>query len=245
MMVPSGPPVTQTIDGAGAAARQGRLRDRWRQLALHGLRRARRRRWRSTASTSSTAGTSGGIWGLVNGFCLMIGGEKADLRAHGADLQDAGPAGRLRVRRARRRRPLREDGPQRHRVRAAPGLRRGFRAARKLLPTISTCRRIADLWNQGSVVRSWLLELAERALQERPRLDRDRRLRRGLRRRPLDVQEAIDRDVPAVVLAYSLFARFRSRQDESFGAKLIAALRNEFGGHQRPPGGRHGRQAAD
>jgi 6-phosphogluconate dehydrogenase len=91
---------------------------------------------------------------------------------------------------------------------------------------------IAKLWNQGSVVRSWLLELAEDALKKDPNLKAIAGYVEDSGEGRWTIQEAIDRDVPAVVLAYSLFARFRSRQDESCGAKLIASLRQEFGGHQ-------------
>jgi 6-phosphogluconate dehydrogenase len=94
---------------------------------------------------------------------------------------------------------------------------------------------IARLWNQGSVVRSWLLELAEDALKKDPSLAAISGYIEDSGEGRWTIQEAIDRDVPAVVLAYALFARFRSRQDESFGAKLIAALRQEFGGHQVHP----------
>jgi 6-phosphogluconate dehydrogenase len=92
-------------------------------------------------------------------------------------------------------------------------------------------KRIAALWNNGSVVRSWLLELAARALQDDPELAAIRGYVEDSGEGRWTVQEAIDRDVPATVLTHALFARFRSRQDESFGAKLIAALRNQFGGH--------------
>jgi 6-phosphogluconate dehydrogenase len=95
--------------------------------------------------------------------------------------------------------------------------------------------RIANLWNQGSVVRSWLLELAERALEHDPGLQNIVGYVEDSGEGRWTILEAIERDVPATVLAYSLFARFRSRQVESFGAKLIAALRNEFGGHSVKP----------
>ncbi|HXG39769.1 MAG TPA: hypothetical protein VNJ28_02405, partial [Candidatus Limnocylindrales bacterium] len=90
---------------------------------------------------------------------------------------------------------------------------------------------IAKLWNHGSVVRSWLLELAERALGRDPELS-------GIRGWVADsgegrwtVFESIDKDVPAPVIVLSLLMRFRSRQEDSYAAKVLAALRNEFGGH--------------
>jgi Predicted 6-phosphogluconate dehydrogenase len=92
--------------------------------------------------------------------------------------------------------------------------------------------QIAAVWNRGSVVRSWMNELAERAFAGDPALD-------GLKGYVEDsgegrwtVQEGIDLAIPTPVIALSLMARFRSRQEESFGAKVIAALRREFGGHK-------------
>jgi 6-phosphogluconate dehydrogenase len=92
-------------------------------------------------------------------------------------------------------------------------------------------QRIAALWKQGSVVRSWLLELAERALVDDPGLKNIAGYVEDSGEGRWTVAEAIERDVPATVLTHALFARFRSRQEESFGSKLIAALRNQFGGH--------------
>jgi 6-phosphogluconate dehydrogenase len=94
---------------------------------------------------------------------------------------------------------------------------------------------IASLWNHGSVVRSWLLELAIDALKKDPDLEKIAGYVEDSGEGRWTVQEAIDRSVPAMALTHALFARFRSRQDESFGAKLIAALRQEFGGHQVHP----------
>ena len=91
---------------------------------------------------------------------------------------------------------------------------------------------IADLWMHGSVVRSWLLELAARAFKARARTSQHLKgwvADSGEGR--WTVQEAIDHDVPAPVITLSLLTRFRSRQDDSYGAKVLAALRNEFGGH--------------
>jgi 6-phosphogluconate dehydrogenase len=95
--------------------------------------------------------------------------------------------------------------------------------------------QVAGIWRYGSVVRSWLLDLLHDALSKNPEFD-------GIKDWVADsgegrwtVQEAIDRDVPAPVITLSLQARFRSRQDESYGAKVLAALRNEFGGHAVKP----------
>lgn len=96
-------------------------------------------------------------------------------------------------------------------------------------------QRSSCLWNQGSVVRSWLLELAERAFEEEPDLASIRGYVEDSGEGRWAVAEALDKDVPAPVLALSLLMRFRSRQADSFGARAIAALRNEFGGHAGKP----------
>ncbi len=90
---------------------------------------------------------------------------------------------------------------------------------------------VAHLWNQGSVVRSWLLELAEDAFQRDGKLEHIKGYVADSGEGRWTVQQAIDTDVPAPIITLSLLERFRSRQDESFTAKVIAALRNEFGGH--------------
>jgi len=91
--------------------------------------------------------------------------------------------------------------------------------------------KISDLWNHGSVVRSWLLELAERAFRKEPHLSSIKGYVEDSGEGRWTVYEAIERDIPAPGIALSLFERFRSRQEESFSDKVIAALRNEFGGH--------------
>ena len=91
--------------------------------------------------------------------------------------------------------------------------------------------QVAHLWNQGSVVRSWLLELAEDAFSKDPHLDSIKGYVEDSGEGRWTVAEAIDENVPAPVITLSLQERFRSRQEDSFTAKTIAALRNEFGGH--------------
>jgi 6-phosphogluconate dehydrogenase len=94
---------------------------------------------------------------------------------------------------------------------------------------------LASLWNQGSVVRSWLLELAERAFADDPNLDSIRGYVDDSGEGRWTVAAAIEEDVPAPVLTLSLMARFRSRQEDSFSAKVVAALRHQFGGHAVKP----------
>jgi 6-phosphogluconate dehydrogenase len=91
--------------------------------------------------------------------------------------------------------------------------------------------KIAHLWNQGSVVRSWLLELAESAFEKDPQLASIADYVDDSGEGRWTVEEAIDRNIPAPALTLALFARYASRQHDSFSAKVVAALRNEFGGH--------------
>jgi 6-phosphogluconate dehydrogenase len=91
--------------------------------------------------------------------------------------------------------------------------------------------KLSHLWNQGSVVRSWLLELAELAFAKDPRLEQIKGWVADSGEGRWTVQEAIDRDVPAEVLTLSLMRRFRSRQEDTFTDRVLAALRAEFGGH--------------
>jgi 6-phosphogluconate dehydrogenase len=96
-------------------------------------------------------------------------------------------------------------------------------------------RRIAELWRHGSVVRSWLLDLAAAAYQRDPELEALTGYVEDSGEGRWTVQEALDRNVPAPVINLSLLMRLRSRQQDSYGAKVIAALRNEFGGHPIHP----------
>jgi 6-phosphogluconate dehydrogenase len=90
---------------------------------------------------------------------------------------------------------------------------------------------IANLWMHGSVVRSWLLELAAGALKEDPRLEQLKGYVQDSGEGRWMIADAIEKDVPVPTLATALFTRFRSRQNESFAEKMLAALRNAFGGH--------------
>jgi 6-phosphogluconate dehydrogenase len=176
------------------------------------------------------AGTSGGIWGLKIGYCMMIGGDKAAIDGIDPVLKTLAPTGGYA-----------HVGPSGagHFVKMIHngieyGMLQAYGEGFELLKSSQftlDLEKIAHLWNQGSVVRSWLLELAERAFQKDPDLSSIRGYVEDSGEGRWMLQEAIERDIPAPVLTLSLFARFASRQDDSFAAKLIAALRNEFGGH--------------
>jgi 6-phosphogluconate dehydrogenase len=176
------------------------------------------------------AGVSGGIWGLANGFCLMVGGDPEPVkRLEPVFLSLAPKDGYLHV-----------GGPGAgHYVKMVHngieyGLMQAYAEGFEIMHASDyqlDLQAISKLWNHGSVVRSWLLELAERAFAG----DQDLKHLKGWVADSGEgrwtVQEAIDKDVPAPVITLSLLTRFRSRQDDSYGAKVLAALRNEFGGH--------------
>jgi 6-phosphogluconate dehydrogenase len=176
------------------------------------------------------AGVSGGIWGLKVGYCTMVGGD-AETFAHVEPLLKtlAPPDGYLHC------------GPwgAGHFVKMIhngieygmmQAYAEGFEIMEKSRYDLDL-QKISHLWNQGSVVRSWLLELAERAFADDPDLSELRGYVEDSGEGRWTVQEAIDLDVPAPVITLSLQTRFRSRQDDSFGARVLAALRKQFGGH--------------
>jgi len=176
-------------------------------------------------------GTSGGIWGLELGYCLMIGASPAAFQYCEPIFRTlAPPEGYARV------------GPPGagHYVKMVHngieyGLLQAYAEGYEILHASQDFKlqlgQIAKLWNHGSVVRSWLNELAERALSRDDQLAAIRGYVEDSGEGRWTVEEAMRLNVPAPVITLSLLARLRSRQEESFGAKVIAALRNEFGGH--------------
>jgi 6-phosphogluconate dehydrogenase len=176
------------------------------------------------------AGVSGGIWGLSEGYCLMVGGEPEPV-AHLEPIFTAlaQPGGYLHV-----------GGPGAgHYVKMVHngieyGLMEAYAEGFEILHASEfqlDLPAIARLWNHGSVVRSWLLELAERALTPDQDLTHLKGWVADSGEGRWTVQEALDRDVPAPAITLALLMRLRSRQEDSYAAKVLAALRNEFGGH--------------
>ncbi len=176
------------------------------------------------------AGTSGGIWGLKIGYCLMVGGSDEAFRHIEPALKTlapedgyahVGPAGAGHFTK------MVHNGIEYTMLQAyAEGFEILEASQFKL-----DLHQLAALWNHGSVVRSWLLELAESAFARDPDLSQIRGYVEDSGEGRWTVFEAINENVPAPAITASLFARFVSRQDDSFGMKVIAALRNEFGGH--------------
>ncbi len=183
------------------------------------------------------SGTSGGIWGLANGYCLMVGGDDAAIEiaepvfralAPEGGYAHVGPAGAGHFVK------MVHNGIE-YGLLAAYG--EGFEILEKASFELDL-EQIAGIWRNGSVVRSWVLDLLHDALEKDPELASIRGYVDDSGEGRWTIQAAIDENVPAPFTALALFARFASRQDESFSAKVIAALRNEFGGHAvKPEGG--------
>ncbi|MCL8206967.1 MAG: decarboxylating 6-phosphogluconate dehydrogenase [Actinomycetia bacterium] len=176
------------------------------------------------------AGTSGGVWGLRNGYCLMVGGPpEAYARVEPLLTTLAPPEGLLHT------------GPtgSGHFVKMVHnGIEYGMLAAigegfevLAHAPFPLDLPAIAAVWNHGSVIRSWLLELLEAAYRDNPGLEGIRGYVEDSGEGRWTVAEALEENVFAPVITLALLSRIRSRQDESYGAKVVAALRRQFGGH--------------
>jgi len=177
------------------------------------------------------SGTSGGVWGLENGYCLMVGGDDKAVSICEPIFKALAPQdGYAHV------------GPtgSGHYVKMVHngieyGLLQAYAEGFEILHASKEfdidLHQVAAVWNHGSVVRSWINELAESAFSRDASLKDLRGYVDDSGEGRWTVQEAIDLDVPAPVITLSLLTRLRSRQSESFGAKVIAALRHEFGGH--------------
>ena len=229
LMVPSGDPVDLTleqlipnlskddiiIDGGNSHYKDSiRRAEKLKQLGIHFV----------------DAGTSGGIWGLQKGYCLMIGGEKATIEqlepifktlAPETGFAHVGPSGAGHFVK------MVHNGIE-------YGMLQAYGEGFEMLKASQfelDLGKISHLWNRGSVVRSWLLELAESAFAKDPQLSSIRGYVEDSGEGRWAVLEAVEREIPASILTLSLFARYASRQEDSFSAKVIAALRNEFGGH--------------
>ncbi len=177
------------------------------------------------------AGTSGGVWGLEVGYCLMVGGDAGAFEEVEPAIKTLAPEKGYAY--------LGEAGAGHFTKMVHNGIEyglmqayaEGFEILEKSRYDFDL-RAVSSLWNQGSVVRSWLLELAEQAFEEDSGLEGIRGYAEDSGEGRWTVVEAINEEVPANAIAGSLFARFSSRQDDSFAMKVIAALRNEFGGHE-------------
>lgn len=229
LMVPAGKPVDENIDELLTLLNPNDIiidggNSYWRETV------ERSKKVQEKGMVYLDCGTSGGVWGLQNGYCLMYGGEKEACDYVEPIFKALAP----------------EDGyiycggsGSGHMVKMVHngieyGMMQAYAEGFEILkssPYDIDLEKVSRTWMHGSVVRSWLLELIGNALEGNENLD-------GIKDYVADsgegrwtVQTAIDFDVPAHVITASLFTRFESRQETSFAMKMLAAMRNQFGGH--------------
>jgi 6-phosphogluconate dehydrogenase len=232
VMVPSGDPTEATIQTLGTLLSRGdTVIDGGNSNYKDGMRRAAALGGRGIQFVD--AGTSGGVWGLAEGYSLMVGGDTATIErlrpifetlapTPNTGWARMGPAGSGHFVK------MIHNGIEYGLMQAYA---EGFSILRHKSEFALDLPEIAEVWRHGSVVRSWLLDLTANALRENPSLD-------GIAPYVVDsgegrwtVAEAIDLDVPAPIITQSLIERLRSRDSDSYTDKLLAALRNQFGGH--------------
>ena len=232
LMVPSGAPTESTIDTLAAELSKGDVViDGGNSNYKDSMRR------RSALAEKGIgfldAGTSGGIWGLKEGYCLMVGGDIEAYRLMEPIFRTLAPSPEQ---------GYGHVGPSGagHFVKMVHngieyGLMQAYAEGFELMAAKEEfgldLPQISELWRYGSVVRSWLLDLAAAALEEDPGLESLQAYVDDSGEGRWTVQESIELGVPLPVITQSLQARFRSRQEQPFGVKMLAALRQQFGGH--------------
>jgi len=232
VMVPAGDPTTQAIDQLAALGDPGDIiidggNTNWK-VAMGDAARVK-----AKGLHYMDAGTSGGIWGLANGYSLMVGGEKdtydhclpllKDLAPDDGGLVYTGPEGSGHFVK------MVHNGVEYGLMQAYA---EGFQVMKlsKAFPGMDM-HAIAEAWRTGSVVRSWLLDLIARGLEADPELSAIKGYVEDTGEGRWTVEAAIDESVPVPIIAESLFARFRSRMENTFGDRMLAMMRNQFGGH--------------
>lgn len=231
MMVPAGEAVDLVIDGILPYLSPGDiLVDGGNSYYKDSMRRAKELGERGIKFLD--VGVSGGIWGGDIGYCLMVGGDEEAYRylepvfrslSQPDGYAYVGPSGAGHFVK------MVHNGIE-YGIMQAYG--EGFELLRAKEEFGFDLKKIADLWIRGSVIRSWLLELISRVLSEDPELSGIRGWVEDSGEGRWTVMESLELGIPLNVISGSLYARFRSRQEDSFAAKLIAALRKEFGGHE-------------
>jgi len=229
LMVPSGQVTDDALDHAMSLLKAGDIIIDGGNSNFHDTQR-RNTKVAAAGMHYMDCGTSGGIWGLKVGYSLMVGGEKEMFQhcepifktlapENGYGYMGASGAGHFVK--------MVHNGIEYGMLQAYG---EGFEIIEKseFKPDL---REVTRVWQNGSVVRSWLLDLAALAFADDPTLAQIQGYVQDSGEGRWTVQAAIDEDVPAPVITLSLLQRFVSRQDESFSAKVIAALRNQFGGH--------------
>ncbi len=229
VMVPSGAPTEETIKAVAVLLQPGDTIVDGGNTRFHDdVRRAAELKPKGIHYVD--AGTSGGIWGLTVGYCLMVGGEEAVVQQLAPVFKTLAPENgwaHVGAVGAGHYVKMVHNGIE---YSMMQGYAEGFELMSKSEYKLNLAR-IADLWMQGSVVRSWLLELAASALKQDPKLDQLKGYVQDSGEGRWMIADAIEKDVPVPTLTTALFTRFRSRQEQSFAEKMLAALRNAFGGH--------------
>jgi 6-phosphogluconate dehydrogenase len=230
VMVPAGPITQETVDKLADLMQEGdTIIDGGNSRFTDSLKRAEALAEKNIQFVD--AGTSGGVWGLSEGYCLMVGGDQetvARLEPIFTTLAPENGFARVGGSGAGHFVKMVHNGIE-YSMMQSYG--EGFEVLEKNGQFELDLAQIAELWRHGSVIRSWLLDLAASALSKNPRLEgvSDYIDDSGEGRWTLGV--AIDQAVPMPALALALFTRFASREEELFAGKLISALRHEFGGH--------------
>ena len=228
-MIPAGPPVDDTIQRLSGVLSPGDvIVDGGNSNYKDSIRRAEA--LRSQQVEFLDTGVSGGIWGLKVGFNLMVGGNEAVFKQVEPIFKTLAPADGYAY--------VGSSGAGHYAKMVHNGIEysmlqsyaEGFEIL-KAAPFNFDLVQLARLWNHGSVIRSWLLELAQAAFERDPELAHIKGYVEDSGEGRWTLEEALAHAVPAPALAMSLFMRYRSRQEDSFSAKVLAALRNEFGGH--------------
>ncbi len=232
IMVPAGGPVQSALELAREILRPGDIvvdggNSYYRETMARGL-------MLGEAGISLVdVGTSGGVWGLENGYSMMVGGEAGAVKQLRPILESLAPSanqgwGHVGPSGAGHFAKMVHNGIE-------YGLMQAYAEGFEIMAAKGEfdldLQQVAEIWRNGSVVRSWLLDLAARALAEDAQLSQIRGWVADSGEGRWTVQEAIDLDVPAPVITLSLMSRFVSRQDDSFAARMLAALRQQFGGH--------------
>jgi 6-phosphogluconate dehydrogenase len=230
VMVPAGDPTRETIDRLSELLEEGDAivdggNSKWTDSRETGARLAER------GLEFVDVGTSGGVWGLEVGYCMMVGGTDQavgrlapilDVLAPPEGWGHMGPSG------AGHYVKMVHNGVE-------YGMMQAYAEGFEIMHASDyelDLEQVSHLWNQGSVVRSWLLELAERAFAtEGNELERLEGYVEDSGEGRWTILDAIDHDVPSPVISLSLMARFYSRQNGDYTARVLAALRNQFGGH--------------
>jgi 6-phosphogluconate dehydrogenase len=229
VMVPSGPPTQEAVDGLAGLLEPGDVLIDGGNSNFHdSVARAGALAERGIAFLD--VGTSGGVWGLTEGFCLMVGGPRAAFAQAEPAFRSLAPEGGYAH--------VGASGAG-HYVKMVHngieyGLLQAYAEGFEILHASDyrlDLGQVAEVWRHGSVVRSWLLDLTASAYAKDPELAHFSGWVEDSGEGRWTVQEALAKDVPAPVINLSLIMRLRSRVEDSYAGKLISALRNEFGGH--------------